>query len=150
MEKKILLISTLLLFVCISFVFSESVYNANQIVTLAVAENQLLSVRQYNKLTIELEGEDYTLDVLKVHRDRRKADFVLKSDQSKGIDYIQYYFTLNIGPSSLASISEESKQVYYRTEKSKTIPLGDDTEFYIELVSIRSRKANIIMNGVLK
>jgi len=143
-EEMVLTGILLLLLASVGFVISDKVgVNQNKIVTLAVANQEFVNLAEYSTLEIEIDGELYFLHTLDVHYDRTKANFVLKS--ASDVNYIQRYFTLDIGPSSKINMYGEPEQIYFRAEKSKTIYIDGKERLYIELVSIKNHKANLMI-----
>jgi hypothetical protein len=146
MEKSTIVYVVLLLIVGVSLVVSSTPTN---VTTLAILETKQVALKATQNLRIDIEDRPYTLTALSVARDRSNANLVLRSDAHPDSLFIQQYITLDMGPSSAPINFRESKQGYFRTEKSKTIYLGDK-QLYIELMFIKNRAANLIIKQISK
>jgi hypothetical protein len=146
MEKSVIVSIILLVIIALGIVLLPKTQDINPIVGLAITEQKSFSIAPYDTITMNLGGTNYYLYLSSISWSRDGADFILKSDLNAS-PYIQNYFRLNFDRVR-TTMYKNPEIIYTQPQRTKTINVGKEKNIYIELVSIESRKANVIVKWV--
>ena len=151
MKRIVFLSGFLVLLLFSAFVVSDglSAIDGNKAVTLAIVDSIDTKMSKYNKLVIDFGDKIYYLYAYDIAKDRKHASFKLTSEPNTGLAYIEHYFRLDIS-SQHRYHDETLKQYHIMVGKSKTIFIGNNEKLYIELLSIKNRKANLFIERIFE
>jgi hypothetical protein len=144
MEKKFVILLSVLLIIFVTAIFYPSSQDVSPIIGLAIAEEKTISMARYDKIRIESENDAYLLRLSGLGWSRDYADFILTADPKSSAPYLQRYFRLDFDRVR-TTMYNNPNIIYTQPQKSITINLDNGKQIYVELVSIESRTAKIIV-----